>query len=332
MTGPLVVVGDVLLDSDVAGRADRRSPDAGVPVVDVDTRVWRPGGAGLAALLAARDTTEVVLVGGFADDDAGRRLRRLLAGRVRVAALPLRGSTVCKQRVRAVGRCVPPVGDGAQSGPVSLLRIDSGDGRVGPDPLPDGLEAVFDSASAILVADYGRGAAAHPEIREWLTLRGSDVPLVWDPHPRGPEPVPGATVVTPNRDEAAGWVSGGGDFGDRARELARRWSARAVAVTLGAEGAVLYRSDAKISVPVPIPSQLRCGAGYDVCGAGDRFAAAAATALGAGEPIAAAIRFAVDSAARFVRSGAASALAVPPVRSEHGAAEPDTGRAALLSP
>lgn len=36
MTGRLVVVGDVLLDRDVAGRAERLAPDAPVPVVDVE--------------------------------------------------------------------------------------------------------------------------------------------------------------------------------------------------------------------------------------------------------------------------------------------------------
>ena len=82
MTRPLVVVGDALLDVDLVGTASRLTPDAPVPVVeDVETRE-RPGGAALAAVIAARATRrEVVLVTPMADDEDADRLRALLAGR-----------------------------------------------------------------------------------------------------------------------------------------------------------------------------------------------------------------------------------------------------------
>ncbi|GGT06998.1 hypothetical protein ACFFV7_08270 [Nonomuraea spiralis] len=62
MTGPLVVIGDTLLDVDVQGESERLCPDAPVPVVDVAAEHARPGGGGLAAVLAARDGAEVVLI------------------------------------------------------------------------------------------------------------------------------------------------------------------------------------------------------------------------------------------------------------------------------
>lgn len=102
MNGPLVVIGDTLLDVDIEGNAERLAPDAPVPVVDVEARHPRPGGAGLAALLAARDGAEVVLVTALADDESGRTLRGLLNGRLRVVPVPLRGATVCK--TREIGR------------------------------------------------------------------------------------------------------------------------------------------------------------------------------------------------------------------------------------
>src|SRR4029079_712655 len=59
-----------------------------------------------------------------------------------------------------------------------------------------------DDADAVLISDYGRGVADHAvvrrRVREWAAGR----PLVWDPHPRGTGPVPGARLVTPNRAEA----------------------------------------------------------------------------------------------------------------------------------
>ncbi len=72
MTGPkpLVVVGDVLLDEDIEGVATRLAPDAPAPVVDVTGDFRHPGGAGLAAALAARGGRDVVLVTALGDDPA----------------------------------------------------------------------------------------------------------------------------------------------------------------------------------------------------------------------------------------------------------------------
>jgi D-beta-D-heptose 7-phosphate kinase/D-beta-D-heptose 1-phosphate adenosyltransferase len=182
MTG-LVVVGDTLLDADVEGHADRLCPEAPVPVVDVENRWQRPGGAGLAALLAARATPDVSLVTALGDDTGGETLVRLLGHEVRLRRLPLRGNTIRKTRIRAGGQ--------------SVARVDEGDGVAGSGPLCPEVVHCLRAASAILVADYGRGVAAHPGLRELLTELAPGTPIVWDPHPRGPAPVPGARVVTP---------------------------------------------------------------------------------------------------------------------------------------
>lgn len=323
-SGHVVVVGDAFLDIEVEGRADRRSPDAAVPVVDVVGRAHRPGGAGLAAVLTVSETATTVLIGGFADDEPGRRLRTLLngavpsgatpadplhpVGTVGVVALPLSGETVCKERVRAIG---PWAGPGGREMLTPITRLDSGAGRVTDGPLPDAVRTALDTADAILVADYGRGTAAHPRLRALLTARAAQVPLVWDPHPRGPDPVPGAALVVPNRIEAERLVPDRVGFDERARELAERWSAEAVAITLGAEGAVLYRQGQSGPRHIPVPVELRVGAGGDTCGAGDRFAGAATTALAAGADIERSVLRAVSAAAEFVAGGAAASIAVP---------------------
>src|SRR5512133_3151801 len=90
--GPLVVLGDSMLDIDIEGEASRLSPEAPVPVVDVTRQRRRPGGAGLAALLAARTGQTVILITAIASDDLGDALRSLLADHVDVRSLPLDGS------------------------------------------------------------------------------------------------------------------------------------------------------------------------------------------------------------------------------------------------
>ena len=302
--GPLVVVGDSLLDVDLEGRADRLAPDAPVPVVEVEREWQRPGGAGLAALLASHHHDDVVLLTAVGTDEAADRLRALLAGHVEVRALPLTGGTSKKTRVLANG--------------VPVTRLDVGAGRAVEAPLPDWALDLLDEAGAILVADYGRGVAALPEIRERLVERARHIPVVWDPHPRGSAPVPGCTLVTPNAAEAQTFGEPG-DAADQGRWLCRRWQAHAVAVTLGGRGALLTESDPVRVNEVPLPGGPEAAATdpheraphagrLDTCGAGDAFAAAATAALLDGATALEAVQTAVAGATAFVRAGAASAV------------------------
>ncbi|MEA5361020.1 PfkB family carbohydrate kinase [Amycolatopsis sp., V23-08] len=291
---PLVVLGDALLDVDVEGTADRLCPEAPVPVVDLRSRRRRPGGAGLAAVLAARSAADVVLVTPLGDDDAGRALTGLLEPGVTVVPLPMRGTTVCKTRVRAGGQ--------------SLLRLDSGDGTATADPLPERVADLLAGAGAVLVADYGRGLTRHPHVRRLLRERAGRIPVVWDPHPRGARPVPGVTLVTPNLAEARAVLAGHDDPAELAKLLRGHWHAGAVAVTVGARGAVVAGGLGETAVPVPRPARTPGHTAPDTCGAGDRFAAAAAAALAGGADTTEAVTTAVEAAARFVLDGGAPAL------------------------
>ncbi|MBP2417677.1 PfkB family carbohydrate kinase [Microlunatus capsulatus] len=292
-TGPLVVVGDILLDVDLTGTATRLCPDAPVPVVDLDERWERPGGAGLAALLAARSGVEVVLVTALAEDPAAARLEELLGRHVGVEPLRWEGDTVVKTRVGAAG--------------VPMLRLDSGGGRPAGGVLPRAVHALLGRAGAVLVADYGRGVAALPALRRRLRAVAVDVPVVWDPHPRGADPVPGVALVTPNAAEARHFGAGD-DALEGAGWLCRRWEVDAVAITQGERGAVLARAGGGRAVAVPLVGSAT-GTGHgrpDTCGAGDQFAASATAALLAGADADDAVRTAVMEAAAYVSAGAAA--------------------------
>ncbi|MFP5282786.1 MAG: PfkB family carbohydrate kinase [Actinomycetes bacterium] len=297
MSGPLVVVGDVLLDVDLAGRSDRLSPEAPVPVVDIEQSRHRPGGAGLAAWLAAGTearATEVVLVTALADDDAGRTLAGLLRRRVEVVALPLDGGTPVKTRLSTGGQ--------------PTLRMDAGTGRAA-GPLPLSVRSALAGAGAVLVSDYGRGVSALPDLRAVLAAVAARVPVVWDPHPRGAAPVTGARLVTPNESEAVAALGGAVGEEHRGRWLRQRWRCAAVAVTVGARGAVLTTEAGETTVPVPPAAQDASEGPIDTCGAGDAFAAATAAAYRLGGQDAEAVATGVASASGFVRAGAAGAVA-----------------------
>lgn len=297
MSGPLVIVGDCLLDVDIEGSASRLSPEAPVPVVDAERNWQRPGGAGLAAVLAARTEDDVVLLTALADDAGGRRLRELLGSAgVRVLTLPMTGATLTKTRIRARGQ--------------SMLRVDTGDARPAPRPFPVEAAGLLEDARAVLVADYGGGITALAPLRAALTVAARRVPVVWDPHPRGSVPVPGCAMVTPNEAEAQHFCTSDGERLS-CGELRHRWAVRALCVTLGTRGARVHlasTSACHIGVPEFTGS---APTRADVCGAGDRFAVAVTVELGAGADPLAAVAVAVTAAARFVTAGGAAAVATP---------------------
>ncbi|UUU20146.1 D-glycero-beta-D-manno-heptose 1-phosphate adenylyltransferase [Streptomyces sp. DSM 40750] len=317
--GPLVVVGDTLLDEDIEGTATRLSPDAPAPVVDVTGSRLRPGGAGLAAALAAGDGRDVLLVTALGDDEAGDAVRRELRGRVRLVELPLDGTLPVKTRVLAGGRPV--------------VRVDRGGGT--PGTAGAAVREALEGAAAILVADYGRRTA--DAVRDRLAAVAPRTPLVWDPHPKGGAPVPGARLVTPNAAETRALCPGEETsvrtgvahadrrhtagaptphagralpadedaslraYAERGAELADRWRAAGVAVTLGERGALLTGSGGGTPMLVPAPYR----AVGDPCGAGDCFAAATVAALADGALPEEAVQRAVAEAAAFVSAGGA---------------------------
>lgn len=305
-TAPLVVVGEALLDVDLVGDVDRLCPDAPVPVVDERYELARPGGAALAALLAARGHRPVVLVTPLGDDEAADRLRDLLEPAVEVLALPGQGGTPVKRRVRAGGQ--------------ALLRLDSGGGCGTVEQLPDRIRAELDHAVGVLVADYGRGLTAQPGVRQALQTAAAWVPLVWDPHPRGATPVPGTLVATPNEHELA---TDSDSLTAAARALRLRWGVEALCVTLGERGALLVRGHGCETLATVAVQ------GEDTCGAGDALAAAVTVALAGGTPLEDAVRSGVRAASTHVATGGAAALAR---RTESGSSPRPRSDAPLSAP
>jgi len=297
----LVVIGDALLDRDVEGVVERLAPDAPVPVLDERASVARPGGAALAAALAAADGRAVTLVTALADDAAGAQLAALIAGAgVELVDLGLAGATPEKIRLRTAGQ--------------PLLRLDRGGAAsgAGVGRASAAARAAIGWASAVLVADYGRGVAAEPGLRTALAERAADdVPVVWDPHPRGAPPLAGVRLATPNEREAAAFApavahDGLAGVAARAATLRRRWRARHVCVTRGALGALLVGGERPAHTPLAVPAEPLADAGADACGAGDRFAATAAGLLADGARCDEAVLAAVEAATRFVAAGGAA--------------------------
>lgn len=289
----ITVVGDVLLDVDLSGEATRLCPDAPVPVVDIADVRRRAGGAGLVARMLAQDGHRVTLVTVLSDDDASLELEGALAG-VRVAAGPSGARTPVKTRVRA--------------GRHPVVRVDEGCERPAVPGATAAMLKAIQQAEVIVIADYGRGLAANPDIRSQLAALADDIPIVWDPHPSGADPVPGVAVITPNLAEAAKAAGLAAETPEEIAEvgtvLLDRWQGKAVLVTMGERGGLLVGQRNRSPRAFPAPSTTVS----DPCGAGDRLAASLAVHLASGQDLDDAVEQAIHEAADFLGAGGVASL------------------------
>ncbi len=278
----VAVVGDVILDRFLYGTVERISPEAPVPVVEVEREVFRLGGAANVVnnLRALGACTE--LLGAVGRDGAAARLRRELEalgvspeGLVEVEDRP----TAVKTRVVAQHQ--------------QVVRFDrERRGRL-PEAARRALAARVDrgapSWDAVVVSDYGKGVV-EPELMDRLraAARRHGFWIAVDPVPAHAELYRGVDILTPNAKETeamAGLPAGTDPEVERAGQvLLERLDLGAVLVTRGERGmSLLTRGGDCLHVPT------RARDVFDVTGAGDTAVAvlALARAAGAGLPEAA---------------------------------------------
>jgi rfaE bifunctional protein kinase chain/domain len=274
----VLVVGDVMLDRYWYGAVDRISPEAPVPVVRVEREEERLGGAANVALnvrtLGARATLLTVV----GQDEPARRLRELLheQGIETVLRDDKHLHTIVKLRV--IGR--------AQQ----LLRIDfenEPDHEVLGEML-DAFEEQLPQHDVVLFSDYGKGGLTHiPRMIEMARAAGR--PVLVDPKGSDYRRYAGANVITPNRGELAqvvGTWRGEAELLKKVEALRADIGVGAVLLTRSEEGMTLFDDGGVTHEPA------RAREVFDVTGAGDTVIATLAALLGAGMPLADAMRLA----------------------------------------
>src|SRR5204863_686562 len=77
----ILVIGDLMLDEFVWGKVGRISPEAPVPVVQVTSETFFPGGAANVARNLREFVDKISVIGLIGKDHGGQQLRRLLSDR-----------------------------------------------------------------------------------------------------------------------------------------------------------------------------------------------------------------------------------------------------------
>ena len=280
----VTVIGDVMLDRYVYGTVDRISPEAPIPILEVEREVAMPGGAGnvvrnLTALGAA-----VAFVSVVGDDQAGSDLTGLIGGQPGVEPwLLVEGARATTVKTRFVS-------NGQQ-----LLRADREEtGPIAPKLADRMLRIAGDALAATSVAvlsDYRKGVLAGTIPAQLIAAaKAAGRRVVVDP--KGPDysRYAGADVITPNRRELAEATEMSVDteagIVAAAQALRRVHGFGAVLVTRAEDGMTLVDADGAQHFPAEAADV------FDVSGAGDTVVATLAAGLAAGLELRVAARLA----------------------------------------
>ena len=280
----VVIVGDIGVDAYTWGQVRRISPEAPVPVVEVEKEEARLG-------LAANVAQNVSGLGGVprlvsvVGDDTGARLIRDL---LKVAEVPT--DLLVIDRSRPTTRKLRVM---AQNN--HIVRVDYEQKKF----LSTEIEAqvlanvekalASESVVALIVQDYAKGVISEGLVAKCVAAaekRG--VRILADPYRSTPlEVYRGVNVMTPNHDESIALSGIGGDelrasdgtLNDIGRRLMEGVQSKAMVITRGKDGMRIFEDGRVTDLPTNAKQV------FDVTGAGDTVIGTLALAWGAGFPL-----------------------------------------------
>ena len=274
----IAVVGDLMIDRYYWGSVHRVSPEAPVPVVEVESESTRLGGAANVANNIQALGGEPMLVGLIGSDYGGNLLLEIL----RDQGLDTRGivtdasrPTTIKTRVIAHNQHV--------------VRIDNESKQDAPDHLRplliDAVKYNIHSIDGIIIEDYNKGTITKDLIDEVIAVAQKYNKIVTvDPKFNNFFSYKNVTVFKPNRREVEEVLGGKlrtvEDVDRAGRKILEELSAENVLLTRGEEGMSLYESGGgTMHIPTNANHVL------DVSGAGDTVIATLTMALAGGAGI-----------------------------------------------
>ncbi len=300
----VLVIGDLMLDSFYHGKANRISPEAPVPVVNVERVEELPGGAANVAMNIASLGARCKISGITGQDHAAEILQQRLNS-VGVDCVFHRSSTtetIIKRRVI--------------SNHQQLLRMDfetpfETDEWQALKPIVD---VVMAETAVMVLSDYNKGTLAEPQY--WIQLaKQYGIPVLVDPKGDDFTKYQGADLITPNMTEfeaIVGKITSEQDLIDKAQQLIAKLDIGALLITRSEHGMSLIRPN-QVAFHLPaIAKEVS-----DVTGAGDTVISALATVLAAGEDIETAVTLSNVAASIVVSKLGTATVSEPELKVEY---------------
>lgn len=257
----ICVIGDIMLDRYLYGRANRISPEAPIPVVLLEKKAISLGAAAYVALNLVNLRSNCLLIGRIGKDENGKIIKRLLKeNNIENYLLEVDNyKTITKTRII--------------SNHQQMLRIDEEEiiplKNIDEENIINFLEKNIDDFDCIIISDYAKGVCTQNLCQNIIKLsKNHNKKVIIDPKKNNWEKYKGAYLINPNLKELSEFV--GIDLKNDDEEIEK--ICKKIYPQINIENICVKRSDKGISLydgkschhimaePIDV---------YDVTGAGD---------------------------------------------------------------
>ncbi len=258
----VAVVGDMMLDGYLWGDVQRISPEAPVPIVEIDNEFFRFGGAANVALNISKLGCNPIPIGVIGDDRNGEIFKELLNNSSMNSDLLIKDSsraTTTKTRVISADQ--------------QTVRIDKEDkqkiSREIEEKIISSLKSNIENIDGIILEDYNKGVLSSSLIEDIISLANkNDKVVTVDPKFDNFFSYKNVTVFKPNlketEDAFGAKLNSRKEIEDIGFKLLEKIKSKYLLLTLGADGMAVFEKEKEIKF---IPTKARKV--LDVSGAGD---------------------------------------------------------------
>ena len=270
-----LVLGDIMLDRFIWGRVSRISPEAPVPVVEVECETAMLGGAANVANNLVSLGGNVMMCGVVGDDATGKevisRLNELNVDTTGIV-IEMDRPTSVKTRIIAHDQQVVRY-DRERKIPLKAKSTKN---------ILDFIDKKKGNLSALIISDYGKGVISR-QLMDGLKsiISFSNYPVAVDPNVKNFRLYKDVTIITPNHNQAeeiAGLeIINENDLYKVGKKLFNNRKCKALLITRGKDGMSLFEEEGRVTHIKSIARKV-----YDVTGAGDTVIAALTLGLAGG--------------------------------------------------
>ena len=273
----VLVVGDIMVDHFIWGKVSRISPEAPVPVVDVQKDSILLGGCANVLNSIYAMGGKVYVAGVIGADNIGKRLLEELRQRkVETAGIVIEKGrpTTLKTRIVAHGQ--------------QMVRFDKESRnpipRASTEKILEYVKSLRKKIGAVVISDYSKGVISRELMKEIRKIvDSSKIYICLDPKQSDFSIYEGAYIITPNHHEAqraAGMeITDENDLRHVGETLLKKYNFQALLITRGEEGMSLFERGQRMIAHTHFSAQAK--EIYDVTGAGDTVIGVLALSLAA---------------------------------------------------
>ena len=275
----IVVLGDIIMDEFIWGDVSRISPEAPVPVLDVERETRLLGGAANVVRNMGALGADAILCGIVGDDVMGAEIvSELKRMGLRSDGVAVESGRPTSIKTRVVARNQQIVRYDRES--TAQIRAAS------VQKMLDFATATFPHIDAVVISDYGKGLISVPLMKGLKSLKRKmpikpHMIVTVDPKTGNFEHYTGVDVITPNHHEAGQFcgfkIVDDATLKKAGRKMLDALNCRSVLITQGKDGMTLFEQDGEITHIPTVAKKV-----FDVTGAGDTVISAISLGLAVG--------------------------------------------------